>query len=215
MPATPRGRFIVLDGPDGSGKSTQIERLAGALGPAGHEVVMTSEPGGTKTGNAIRELFLGNEHEGMTPLCELFLICAARAQHVEQIIRPALEAGEIVICDRFTPSTYAYQAHAGSVDGATVRGADTAARQGAEPDLTIIVDVPANVGLGRRLAVSDADRMESKGLEFHEQVRQGYLKYAEGATEPCAVVDGQGSEDDVHAEILRHVMSCLEGLGGE
>ena len=213
MPPNQPGHFIVLDGPEGAGKSTQVCELAEALGLQGHEVVMTVEPGGTPVGNGIRELFLSGEHEAMTPLTELFLICAARAQHVADVISPAIEAGQIVLCDRFSPSTYAYQAHAGSVEGRTVQRTDTAARQGLDPDLTIILDVPAEVGLARRLAASEADRMEAKGIEFHERVRQGYLRYVEVAPETCVVVDGQASEDDVHEQILGHVLKCVGTAG--
>jgi dTMP kinase len=204
------GRFIVIEGPEGAGKSTQVRRLGEALRERGREVVLTYEPGGTPTADAIRRVFLSGEHEAITPLTELFLICASRAQHVAEVIRPALGAGRVVLCDRFSPSTIVYQGYAGGLPLETVRAVDEAAREGLAPDLTIIIDVPADVGLRRNRGETDADRMEGKGLAFHQRVREGYLKYAETACEPCVVVSGEGGADDVAREVLAEALRCIE-----
>ncbi len=206
MPALAPGRFIVIEGPEGAGKSTQLRRLGEALRERGHEVVLTHEPGGTPTAEAIRGIFLSGEHRAITPLTELFLICAARAQHVAELIRPALGAGQTVLCDRFSPSTIAYQGHAGGLPLETVRAVDAAARQGLLPDLTVIIDVPAEVGLRRNRSENEADRMEDKGPAFHRQVREGYLRYAAEAEERCVVIAGEASPDQVAEHVLRAVV---------
>ena len=126
-----------------------------------------------------------------------------------EVIRPALAAGRIVLCDRFSPSTIVYQGHAGGLPLETVRAVDEAAREGLAPDLTIIIDVPADVGLRRNRGETDADRMEGKGLSFHQRVREGYLKYTEAAQEPCVVVSGGGEADAVAVEVLQAAMECL------
>jgi dTMP kinase len=210
MPATPAGRFIVIEGPEGAGKSTQVRRLGEALRERGREVVLTYEPGGTPTADAIRQIFLSGEHGAITPLTELFLICASRAQHVAEVIRPALQAGRVVLCDRFSPSTIVYQGYAGGLPLETVRAVDEAAREGLAPNLTIIIDVPADVGLRRNRGENDADRMEGKGLAFHQRVREGYLKYAETACEPCVVVSGETSAEDVGRQVLEAALRCIE-----
>jgi len=204
------GRFIVIEGPEGAGKSTQMRRLGEALRGRGNEVVLTHEPGGTPTAEAIRRIFLSGEHGAITPLTELFLICASRAQHVAEVIRPALVARKTVLCDRFSPSTIVYQGHAGGLPLETVRAVDEAAREGLAPDLTIIIDVPADVGLRRNRGETDADRMEGKGLEFHERVREGYLRYAKEAEEPCLVLSGEGGEAAVAQQVLDAVLARIE-----
>jgi dTMP kinase len=200
------GRFIVLEGPEGAGKSTQLRRLAEALRERGREVVLTHEPGGTPAAEAIRRVFLSGEHGAITPLTELFLICAARAQHVAELIRPALEAGQTVLCDRFSPSTVVYQGYAGGLPLETVRAMDAAARQGLQPDVTLIIDVPAEVGLRRNRGDGEADRMEGKGLAFHQRVRDGYLRYAAEAEEPCVVIAGEADVEAVAARVLEAAM---------
>ncbi len=203
------GRFIVLEGPEGAGKSTQARRLQGALEERGRKVVLTHEPGGTATGEATRRVLLDGRYHQMTPLTELFLVCAARAQHVAEVIRPALAEGAVVICDRFSPSTIVYQGYAGSVPMETVVACDSAARQGLVPDLTIILDVLAEAGLARGLGGVAGDRMESKNLEFHQRVRAGYLSYAETASEPCVVLPAGASEDEVAQQILALALKCI------
>jgi len=209
MADTPRGRFIVIEGPEGAGKSSQARRLRAALEASGRKVILTHEPGGTATGEAARQVLLDGRYHEMTPLTELFLVCASRAQHVAEVIRPALAEGAVVVCDRFSPSTIVYQCHAGSVPMETVVVCDNAARQGLLPDLTIILDVPAEDGLARGLSGAQGDRIESKEMRFHERVRQGYLKYAETAEEACVVVPAGASEDEAAEQVLALALKAI------
>jgi len=209
MATPPRGCFIVIEGPEGAGKSTHAEGLRAALEQRGRRVVLTHEPGGTTAGEAIRRVLLDGRYHEMTPLTELFLVCASRSQHVAEVIRPALAQGVVVICDRFSPSTIVYQGHAGSVPMAVVVSADAAARQGLLPDLTIILDVPAETGLARGLDGAAGDRIESKELDFHHRVREGYLKYAETAEERCVVVSAEVGKAEVAEQVLGLVLQCV------
>lgn len=197
-------RFIVLDGVEGAGKSTQIRRLAESLREAGEDVLVTIEPGGTAIGERIRELLLSPEFPEMTALTELLLFCASRAQHCDEVIRPALEAGKLVLCDRFSAATFAYQGHAGEVGEDLVAGLDAAATRGLVPDMTIILDLPPDDGLRRKFAekgAASADRIEQNALAFHERVREGFQRYVERYPDRTAIVDASGTEDEVFARI--------------
>ncbi len=199
-------RCIVRDGVDGAGKSTQLERLAAALRDAGEDVVVTVEPGGTPVGEAVRALLLSPDHREMTPLTEALLFCASRAQHVAQVIRPALAAGKVVLCDRYSAATFAYQGHAGEVGVELVGTLDAAATGGLVPDMTIILDLSPEDGLRRKFGDArgaSGDRIERNEPEFHRRVREGFLEYARRCPERTAVVDAARSEDEVLAEIRR------------
>jgi len=209
MADTQRGCFIVIEGPEGAGKSSQARRLRAALEARGRRVILTHEPGGTATGEATRQVLLDGRYHEMTPLTELFLVCASRAQHVAEVIRPALAAGAVVVSDRFSPSTIVYQGYAGSVPMETVVACDSAARQGLLPDLTIILDVSPEDGLARGLSGAQGDRIESKDLAFHRRVRDGYLEYAETAEEPCVVAPAGASEDEVAQQVLALALKCI------
>ena len=176
----PTGLFIVLDGVEGCGKSTQIRLLADHLRAQGREVVVTVEPGGTPVGQRVRELLLDPQYPEMTPLTEVLLFCASRAQHCDEVIRPALNAGKVVVCDRFASSTIVYQGIAGDVGLAIVRAINAAATGGLEPDLLIVLDLDPAAGMRRKFgdAAASGDRIEEKSLEFHQRVRQGFLDYA-------------------------------------
>ncbi len=196
-------RFIVLDGVEGAGKSTQLARLAEHLREMGEDVVVTFEPGGTPVGGAIREILLSPAHE-ITPLTEIFLFCASRAQHCDRVIRPALEADRIVLCDRFTAATFAYQGHAGEAGEERVVRLDAEATRGIVPDMTIILDLAPEEGLMRKFGeegTDAADRIERNELTFHERVREGFHRYAERYPERTAVVDASGTEDEVFARV--------------
>lgn len=196
-------RFIVLDGVEGAGKSTQLARLAAALTEAGEDVVVTVEPGGTPVGGAIRELLLSPAH-AIAPLTEVFLFCASRAQHCDEVIRPALEAGRVVLCDRFSAATFAYQGHAGEVGEERVLRLDAEATRGLVPDLTIILDLPPGEGFTRKFGAggaAEADRIERNERAFHERVREGFHRYASRFPERTAIVDASGSEDEVFARL--------------
>jgi dTMP kinase len=190
-----RGYFITLEGIEGSGKTTQAERLRDLLARRGLDVVVTREPGGSPIAEKIREILLDPRNRKMVALTELFLYEASRTQHVAEVIRPALEAGKTVICDRFFDASTAYQGNARGLDMETVERLNLLATGGIVPDLTIVLDLPAEVGL-RRLKRS-RDRIESEAIEFHERVRQGYLKLARLYPDRIKVVDASGGIDDI------------------
>ena len=204
------GRLITFEGGEGAGKSTQIERLAAALTTAGRKVVVSREPGGTVGAEAIRELLLNGPPERWLPLGETLLVLAARLDHVERRIRPALAAGHWVLCDRFADSTRVYQGMAGSVGIELVDRLQQAAIGDLEPDLTLILDVPVEIGLARRDAAS-ANRFEHKGQVFHQRVRDGFLQIAAGEPSRCRVIDG-ARDVDVVARDVRLAVAARFGL---
>ncbi|MGA8576963.1 MAG: dTMP kinase [Candidatus Cybelea sp.] len=170
--------FVVVEGIEGSGKSTLVGGLAERLRADGYNVTVTREPGGTALGNSIREMFLDRDVT-IAPLAEACLVNAARAQHVADVIRPALEAGRVVLCDRFTDSTLAYQGYGRGLDIGMLRGICDAAAEGIEPDLVLVLDVPVGVARARLGARARAvDRIEAEGDAFHERVRAGFLELA-------------------------------------
>jgi dTMP kinase len=180
--------FVVVEGIEGSGKSTLLAGLAQWLRAKGHEPLITFEPGGTPVGSAIREFFL-NRSVAIGPLTEAFLVNAARAQHVADEIRPALEARRIVVCDRFTDSTLAYQGYGRGIDLDILRKLCELATGGLAPDLVFVVDVPIEVALARMRTRAEApDRIEAEGAAFHERVRHGFLELARSARH--RVLDG-------------------------
>jgi dTMP kinase len=182
--------FVTFEGIEGSGKSTHLRLLANALRSAGHDVVETREPGGTALGQALRELLLAPSDTPPEPLAELLLYCADRAQHVAQVIRPALAAGQVVLCDRFSDSTLAYQGYARRLELGTVRALDAAARGGVEPDLTFLLDCPPDAGLARARARSgSSDRFEQEALAFHEAVQRGFHALAATAPGRYRIID--------------------------
>ena len=202
-----RGRFIVLDGPDGAGKSTQAKLLAQTLKAHGIKALLLREPGGTAAGEAIRALLLEHRGVDLSALTETFLFQAARAQLVEQVIKPALKSGKWVICDRFTLSTLVYQGHAGGVDPKIVRTLSTLACAGVKPDLYLVLWVPPKTGIARR-ADRAADRMESKGRKFLRDVANAYKREARNTRE-FTFVDGSGSLQEVQQRIWKHIARML------
>ncbi len=217
------GRFLVFDGPDGSGKSTQLDRFAVAAEQAGVSVCRVREPGGTPIGEAIRDVLLDREHEAMTAATEVMLYMASRAQLCAQEIAPALARGELVLADRFLSSTLAYQGTAGGIAFEDIVAVGRVALRGVEPSLTLIFDVDERTRTARltgapvrRRSKPDAgpslfaDRIEDKDAEFHARVRQGYLEQAERWPERYAVIDARGEADDVYALAIA---SIIERLG--
>lgn len=195
------GRFIVFEGGEGSGKSTASAAIAERLRAAGIAVVQTREPGGTRVGELVRGLL----HEELTPWAELFAFLVARAQLVAEVIRPALERGETVVCDRFAPSTFAYQVHARGLDETAVREANRAATGGLEPDLVVYLDIDPAVGLKRKLGEVEAIRTGLEGLAFHRKVREGYLAQATADPARWLVVDAEQGREDVAEQIWARV----------
>ena len=206
-----RGRFITIEGPDGSGKTTQVERLAERLRAAGRPVVVTREPGGTRLGEQLREILLAR-HGGVEPtdaLTDAFLFEAARRHLVRQVIRPALEDEAIVVCGRYSDSTFAYQGFGAGVPLETLRALDEAATEGLRPDLTILLDLPVEAGLAR-VAPDDVTRFEAEhDLAFHRRVRDGFLQLAAEEPERFVIVDATGPADEVAAEVWRAVEARL------
>jgi dTMP kinase len=208
------GRFITFEGGDGAGKSTQIRRLAARLGEAGKSVVTTREPGGTPLAEAVRQVILSGNARAFGAEGEALLFGAARADHVEKLIRPALNAGQWVLSDRFYDSTHVYQGLAGGVDEKLLAALDRVTVGRTRPNLTIILDLPAETGLGRlaaRQAAAGAapDRFEGDALALHQRRRQAFLEIAAREPERCAVVDASRTEEEVADEIWRIVSARL------
>jgi dTMP kinase len=205
-----RGRFITFEGGEGAGKSTQVQRLAARLQAQGREVVTTREPGGSPGAESIRDIVLRGDADRWSPVTETLLMYAARRDHVERVIRPALARGAWVVCDRFFDSTRAYQGAAGGVDPAFITALETFVVEATRPDLTLIFDLPVDEGLRRAHARAGAEmRFESKGLAFHERLREGFLGIAAAEPDRCAVVDATGSPDDVAARVWTAVEGRL------
>jgi dTMP kinase len=206
-----RGRLITFEGGEGAGKSTQIERLATALCAAGITVVVSREPGGTAGAEAIRDLLVKGPPERWLPLSETLLLLAARLDHVERRIRPALAAGQWILCDRFVDSTRVYQGMAAAVGVELVNRLQAATIGDLAPDLTLILDVPVEVGLARRGRNASESRFEDKGVAFHQRVRDGFLQLAAEEPARCRVIDAAQGADAV-AAALREAVAVRFGL---
>jgi dTMP kinase len=193
--------FITVEGSEGAGKSTNLEFIRRRLEQAGRSVVMTREPGGTPLGERIRELLLGHNHDGMADDCELLLVFAARAEHLDKVIRPALAAGKWVLCDRFTDATYAYQGGGRGIAADRIAQLETWTQGDLRPDLTLILDVPVTVGMERAGQRSAPDRFEAQRQEFFERVREAYLERARREPRRYRVVDAGRALTQVQADI--------------
>lgn len=212
--------FVTFEGIEGSGKTTQMGLAAERLASEGYAVVQTREPGGTRIGEELRSVLLSPDHGNMSPLAELFLYEACRAQLVTEVVRPALERGGLVLCDRYFDATTAYQGFGRGLDMAFVEGLNRGAGQGIEPDLTILLDLPVETGLeririrysgpGRQDGRRVPDRMETEERDFHERIRRGYLRLAERHGRRMRVVDASGPVDQVHAKVMDCLLPALE-----
>ena len=184
-----QGKFITVEGIEGVGKTTNIEFIHQQLLAAGRDVVVTREPGGTPLGEAVRGLLLDPEFTGMDSTCELQLMFAARAEHLARVIRPAIEQGQWVLCDRFTDATYAYQGGGRGIDTGVIARLEELVQGSFRPDLTLLLDVPVEVGLARASKRGVLDRFEQEKVEFFERVRAAYLEMARDNTERYRVID--------------------------
>jgi dTMP kinase len=204
---TTAGLFVVFEGGEGAGKSTQVRRLADALCAAGHEVVVTLEPGGTAIGSRLREVLLDRGSAELTPRAEAMLYAADRAQHVAEVVRPGLERGAIVISDRYIDSSLAYQAGGRELDDADIRHLSMWATGALLPDVTVLLDIDPATGLQR--ATGPGDRLESEAIEFHRRVRSAFRGLADQDRGRYLVLDASQPADQIHAAVLERVDSLL------
>ena len=202
-----RGLFITFEGPEGCGKSTQAKLLCGWLKRA-YACVHTREPGGTKLGERVRGVLLHSDGVAISDSAELFLFEAARSQIVRQVIRPALEKKNIVICDRYSDATLGYQGYGGKIPLATIRSLDEVATGGLKPDLTILLDIDTATGL-RRAKAKGTDRMEKKDRAYHRRVRAGYLKLAKAEPRRIKVIEVTGSIKQTQALVRREAINVI------
>lgn len=202
-----QGVFITFEGIEGCGKSTQAKRLGKSLGRMGIAHVMTLEPGGTEIGRKMRQVLLDSRNKHLTPLAELMLYAADRAQHVEEVIKPALRAGKWVICDRFSDATVVYQGAARGQDRTLIRLLNRVVTDGIQPHLTFLLDCPVEVGLRRARGrnMKGQDRFEKEALSFHHKVRSGYLDLARKNKRRFVILDATANRKEIEALILRHL----------
>ncbi len=206
-----RGMFISLEGVEGCGKTTQARLLAEYMTRLGHSVVPTREPGGTPIAERIREMLLDPRNTDMADITELLLYLASRAQHVNQLILPALAEGKMVICERFSDATFAYQGHARGLDLKSLEQMNKIATGGLEPDLTLLLDLKAEDGFSRKQE-DDKDRLENESVDFHNKVREGYLAIARRFPRRMELIDARGSVEDVHSRIRKCVDLAISRL---
>jgi len=209
MPRRPSGLFISFEGGEGTGKSTQSARLAERLRAKGADVLATREPGGAPEAETIRDLLLTGAADRWTPASELLLMYAARAEHLARTIRPALSARRTVISDRFADSSMAYQGIARGLGVRAVEALDAIVVGDLTPDLTVVLDAPAEVGLARARARGEQNRFDALDLDFHETLRRAYLDIAAANPGRCVVIRAEADEDDVEAKVWRAVQDRL------
>lgn len=210
-----RGFFITFEGGEGAGKSTQIKRLAARLREGGYTVLVTREPGGSPGAEAVRHVLLSGAAEPFGPEMEAVLFAAARSDHVEQIIRPAVERGEIVLCDRFLDSSRVYQGVSSGLDPQFMTALERVAINGMMPDATLILDLDPEEGLRRataRRGAEHADRFEKETVEIHRKRREAYLAIAAAEPDRCVVVDASKSAEDVEQIIAAAILAALDAM---
>ena len=198
-----RGLFITVEGGEGVGKSTNIAFLEQQLRDRGVDLLVTREPGGSKLGEALRQLLLGVGDEPVDPMAELLLMFAARAQHISTRIEPALAAGRWVVCDRFTDATYAHQCGGRGIDRKAVNALEKLVQGQLRPDCTLLLDAPVSTGMARARERGDLDRFEQEELAFFERVRATYLELAEDSSGRYRIIDASQSLDDVQRQLLK------------
>lgn len=203
--------FITFEGPDGSGKTTQLNLLMPVLESMDLDVIRTREPGGTDIGNQIREVIMNMKNKSMDPRTEILLFCASRAQLVEELIRPSLSAGKIILCDRYADSTLAYQGYGHGLDRQALSALLSFATGGLKPDLTLLFDISAEAGLRRRQSNHEEwNRMDDYALRFHERVRSGYLEMAAAEPSRWVVINADRPAEEIHQEVVEVLKKRLE-----
>lgn len=201
--------FVVFEGPEGSGKTTQVRAVAEALRARGLQVTTTREPGGTAIGEQLRAILLTTANSGMLPQTEVLILLAARAQHVREVVVPALARGDVVLCDRYAGATYAYQGYGRGLPLDELRRLQSFAAGAVMPSLTILLDLPTEIGLARRAAAGDTNRLDDAGLAFHRRVRDGYRALAAAEPERWVAIDAMAPVDAVTARTLDAVGTHL------
>jgi dTMP kinase len=200
--------FITLEGPEGSGKTSQMPALAEYLQDAGYDVLITREPGGTPVGDQIRDVLMNLKNVSIVPRTEILLFLAARAQHVEGVIKPALAAGKIVLCDRFGDSTLAYQGYGHKTDLDILRTLLAFSTGGLTPDITLLLDIPVQDGMARKVEnCTEWNRLDAYAEAFHERVRQGYFQLAEEEPDRWVVIDARKTKEEVQ-EAMRSAVTA-------
>jgi dTMP kinase len=207
-----RGLFLTLEGVEGVGKSTNIEFIVQYLQEQGIEYVLTREPGGTHIAESIRDLLLASNDETLDEMSELLLVFAARAQHLEKVIKPALREGKWVVCDRFTDATFAYQGAGRGLDCNTITQLESMVQNDLRPDLTIILDLDPKIGMERASQRGSLDRFEQEKQSFFKKVRQGYLDIAAAEPERCQVIDASKPLEQVKVELLTALKQGLSRI---
>ena len=206
-----RGFFITFEGTDGAGKTTQIRHLSAELRLAGYDICLTREPGGTPISEQIRDMLLNPDHSEMAATTELLLYAASRAQHVSEVIKPALEAGKIVISSRFADAMVVYQGYGRGLDLERINRLNRIATDGVTPDVTLVLDLPVEVGLQRvRKRRGGLDRLEREKIEFHQRLRDGYRALAEQEPQRIKIIDAQASPKQVYTQIQGAVQPLLQ-----
>ncbi|MEW6162522.1 MAG: dTMP kinase [Nitrospirota bacterium] len=207
-----KGILISFEGIEGTGKTIQSRLLYEYLAKEGCKVTLTEEPGGTRIGLKIRDLLLSAENRGMTPISELLLYNASRAQHIKEVILPALKIGSVVITDRFIDSTVAYQGYGRGIDLKLIDFIERIVTEGLKPDITLLLDLDVEIGLKRNRGINKTDRLEIEDLEFHKRVRDGYLEIAAKEPERIELIDASESIEGVHRRIIRIVEDFIKNI---
>ncbi len=205
-----KGKFITIEGTDGSGKSTQIELLMKYLDEKGVDTVLTREPGGTPIGEKIREILLDKNFKEMTDITEAFLYAASRNQHVKEVIIPALEAGKVVVCDRFIDSSIAYQGGARELGENMVMDINSFALEGVMPDMTLFFDLAPEKGILRKKNEHELDRLEEEKIDFHKKVYDAYKKLCEVYPERIKAIDADDTVENIHKKVIDYVDKLLK-----
>jgi dTMP kinase len=205
-----KGIFISFEGIEGTGKTIQSKMLYEHLLKKGYKVILTEEPGGTRIGLKIRDILLSIENRGMSPLAELLLYNASRAQHIKEVILPALKRGYIVITDRFSDSTVAYQGYGRRIDLNLVKSFEQSVTAGLKTDVTFLLDLNVETGLKRNRGINKTDRLELEDVKFHKRVRNGYLKIAAKESKRIKLLDGSESIEQVQNKILKIISDFLK-----
>lgn len=207
-----KGQFITIEGTEGAGKTTCLNLVKGLIRDAGHQVLITREPGGTSLGEDLRGLLLSHRDEHMSADTELLLMFAARAEHLDKVILPALSDGTWVISDRFTDATYAYQGGGRGISHQRISQLEDWVQQGLKPDLTLLMDLPVKAGLERASKRSDPDRFESEKIQFFEQIRSAYLTLAEAEPDRFRVINASLSLEQVSQSIHESISGYLTNV---